>query len=91
MINTYILGVLSGGVICLLVMAVILWYEQIEGKKRLEGKRKKLKALQAATNRASRENDLILQEMLNGNRDTYAIVEKAAPYLNRPNDYYPDW
>lgn len=91
MINIYILGVLSGGTICLLVTALILGYEQIESKKQLEEKRKKLKALQAATNRAFRENELILQEMLNGNRDTYAIVEKAAPYLNRPNDYYPDW
>ncbi len=51
-----------------------------------------IRVAQAKTERLARENELMFEEILNGNaKNVDLLVEKYASYLNAPQDYYPNW
>ncbi len=51
-----------------------------------------IRVAQAKTERLARENELMFEEILNGNaKNVDILVEKYASYLNAPQDYYPNW
>lgn len=51
-----------------------------------------IRVAKARTERLARENELMFEEILNGNsKNVDLLVEKYASYLNAPQDYYPNW